>query len=92
MALITCKECNNSVSETAESCPHCGAKIKGKSNSSIQGGDALVVLASFVLGLFLAVLASNLAGEDNIPLRIFLGLVFLIAPIVAALVWSSRRR
>ena len=28
MALIQCKECNNTVSEQAEKCPHCGAPIK----------------------------------------------------------------
>src|SRR5271157_5285455 len=27
MALITCPECKGSVSDTAESCPHCGYKI-----------------------------------------------------------------
>lgn len=28
MALILCKECNNKVSDQAETCPHCGIKLK----------------------------------------------------------------
>lgn len=92
MALIQCKECGHSVSATAETCPNCGAKVKGKVSSVIQGMDALILLASFILGLFLAIFASNLAGEDNLLLRLTLGFIFLIAPIAGALVWSSRRR
>jgi uncharacterized membrane protein YvbJ len=29
MALINCPECKNKVSNTADSCPHCGAPISG---------------------------------------------------------------
>jgi len=34
MALINCKECDKQISEHAIQCPHCGIKIKPKSNSS----------------------------------------------------------
>lgn len=30
MALITCKECKNQVSDTAKKCPSCGAKVPEK--------------------------------------------------------------
>jgi hypothetical protein len=30
MALVVCKECKKQVSDTAEKCPHCGAKIPKK--------------------------------------------------------------
>ena len=30
MAMIKCSECGNEVSTTADSCPHCGAKVKKK--------------------------------------------------------------
>ena len=32
MALITCKECKNTVSDTAEKCPSCGAKVPKKTS------------------------------------------------------------
>lgn len=36
MAMIKCSECGNEVSTTADSCPHCGAKIKKKeANNSV---------------------------------------------------------
>ena len=35
MALITCPECNNSVSTKAKTCPHCGAPVKIKKKTSL---------------------------------------------------------
>ena len=35
--LIVCKECKNKVSDTATSCPSCGAPIK---NSTIDNNEA----------------------------------------------------
>ena len=29
MALIRCPECNHEVSDTAETCPHCGYRLRG---------------------------------------------------------------
>ena len=33
MALITCKECKQQVSDGASACPHCGAKVKKKTSA-----------------------------------------------------------
>jgi len=91
MPLITCPECKKKVSSTAASCPHCGASVAGKREAQIQGTDALVLIGSCVAGLFLGVLLSNFASEDQINLRIFLGFAGLIAPPTGALYWSARK-
>jgi hypothetical protein len=92
MALITCSECKGKVASTAAACPHCGAPVGGKRATQIEGANALILLGSCVAGLFLGVLLSQLAGEDNLNLRVALGFTGLIAPPAAALVWSSRRQ
>jgi len=93
MALIPCKECGAKVSSTAPSCPHCGAKIAGKSNSQIQGLDAVFLLASCIVGLFLGLFLSALPGEDGNPqLRVALGILGVGTPPTATLIWSNRRQ
>lgn len=92
MPLTTCSECKGKVASTAASCPHCGASIVGKRTAQIQGTDALILLGSCVVGLFLGVFLSSFASEDQINLRVFLGFTGLIAPPAGALYWSARRR
>ena len=92
MPLIACPECQGKVASTAASCPHCGAPVAGTRTSQVQGTDALILLGSCVAGLFLGVLLSSFASEDQINLRVFLGFTGLIAPPAGALYWSSRRR
>ena len=43
MALINCPECNNQVSNTAESCPHCGAPISGAKEGAAAGAQIKTV-------------------------------------------------
>ncbi len=43
MALINCPECNNQVSNTAESCPHCGAPIAGAKEGLAAGAPIKTV-------------------------------------------------
>lgn len=48
MALIKCKECGNEVSDKAESCPKCGAKVEkpvGLAAKIIGGFFVLIILA-----------------------------------------------
>lgn len=92
MPLIICSECKGKVASTAASCPHCGALVAGKRATQIQGTDALILLGSCVVGLFLGVFLSSFASEDQINLRVFLGFTGLIAPPVGALYWSARQR
>ena len=35
MALITCPECGKHISDTCESCPHCGFRLKAKKGKGI---------------------------------------------------------
>lgn len=52
MALTKCKECGKEVSKKAESCPGCGAPIKGKSSGTSGigcGGLAVVLIFGFVI-------------------------------------------
>lgn len=37
MALISCPECGQNVSDKAEDCIHCGYPIRGKSSQSVNG-------------------------------------------------------
>ncbi|MEG3923447.1 MULTISPECIES: hypothetical protein [unclassified Microcoleus] len=92
MALIKCSECDGKVASTATNCPHCGAPVGGKRATQIEGANALILLGSCVVGLFLGVFLSRFASEDQINLRVALGFAGLIAPPAAALVWSSRRQ
>lgn len=92
MPLITCSECKGKVASTAASCPHCGASVAGTRTTQVQDTDALILLGSCIAGLFLGVLLSGFASEDQINLRVFLGFTGLIAPPAGALYWSSRRR
>ena len=57
MALITCKECGGTVSDTAASCPHCGYVMSSQDNHVTQENvskDWIPVVA--FLGLMVAVL------------------------------------
>lgn len=91
MALIDCPECGKKVASSAPSCPSCGASIAGRRLTQIEGANAFVMLGSCIVGLVLAVLLARLPGEDNVGLRVALGIVGLVTPPAAALAWSSRR-
>lgn len=57
MAMTTCKECGNEVSDQAETCPHCGAPLKAgkkKAKRNKRGrGCASVFLGIILLGVAL---------------------------------------
>ena len=36
MALIKCPECQNSISDKAEKCPHCGLKLDRDQNAAVN--------------------------------------------------------
>lgn len=50
MALIRCPECNKDVSNTAETCPHCGFRITPKAKSWVRSAVETVglLIAAFV--------------------------------------------
>ena len=49
MALINCKECGNTVSDSAKSCPQCGVKIAGGSGFGTIAIIGIVVFILFII-------------------------------------------
>ncbi len=58
MSLITCKECNAKISDSAKKCPQCGAKNKTTSRLTI-----------FIAGLFLIILLKGIYESNSAPDR-----------------------
>ena len=75
MALITCPECKKKMSESADSCPHCGYKLtpekadqikKAENEKHMVGGIAsLIVLVSVIILLVVYKLNSHSDGPDG---------------------------
>jgi hypothetical protein len=60
MALITCEECEHRISQSAMSCPACGARTRHA--RQLLGGLVAVVLAL----LFIYVLGLTVASESRV--------------------------
>lgn len=73
MALIKCKECNAEISTDAETCPHCGARVAGKSagcGTIIVGALVVIVVIAAVIGFsaistYKSYTASNSAAQSS---------------------------
>lgn len=48
MALINCKECGKQMSDTAVSCPHCGAKNKNNNEEATTGLKVICFLIPLI--------------------------------------------
>lgn len=59
MALVTCKECKAQISDTAATCPQCGAKVKKPTSR----------LTLFIGGLFAIGIAGALFGGNDKPTK-----------------------
>lgn len=68
--LIKCPECGNEISDTCESCPHCGFKFKNESNGVLEN-ESFVARRSMRPGSIRGVAIFDIAGG------IFLGLLGL---------------
>ena len=93
MALIACRECNNQVSDTATSCPHCGAPIQAAADSRSVGTrltttqltskrlklHSLLAVTAFIAGLVMAWAGgpTEPGGEPNTTLPAVGGLLIL---------------
>lgn len=62
MALITCAECGQRVSQKAAVCPGCGAPVKG---SGSVGKTLLAVVAAFGFGIAAAIVAGTVAAMNG---------------------------
>lgn len=63
MALTICKECKQSISSKADTCPHCGNKLKSKSNGCLYSIVAFVL----VLGFFYIISPSDTTTDYDNP-------------------------
>ena len=64
MALITCKECGGTVSDTAASCPHCGYLMKSPSvqtAKSEKSTEWIPVVAFFAIAIALIAIIAVIA-------------------------------
>lgn len=67
MALVRCPECGAKISDSAETCPKCGATEEGMASARVEnavnnclGCGCLMILAVFFLGGGFPVLLSQL--------------------------------
>ena len=51
MAQIHCRECGKKISETAPTCPHCGARQRGSKGHSEKSRITAALLAIFLGGM-----------------------------------------
>lgn len=58
MALINCKECNKEISDTVDSCPHCGYNLKNKKPKKNMIG-IIVVIGIVVISILTCIYISN---------------------------------
>ncbi len=59
MALVKCKECSAQISTKADSCPHCGAKVR----KGIGCGG--LVLIGFVVVIFMGIIAPSSSSSSS---------------------------
>lgn len=63
MALINCPECGKEISDSTKICPHCGYKLKNKSDS--KKWIIPVIIISIVVIIALIVTAVALTGKKG---------------------------
>jgi predicted amidophosphoribosyltransferase len=74
MALINCKECGNEMSDTAASCPKCGATISEQEQcpqTSIRIRDVFAPIIIAVMITAIAIAMSSSIWESLHPLLFF---------------------
>jgi hypothetical protein len=72
MALIDCPECNNKISEQAESCPECGYPINNKQESDDPGiyplgcfGWVGIFIFANIIGVILGVIVLVVTNDSE---------------------------
>ena len=77
MALITCPECGKEVSDIANVCPHCGAKVKkqlkkSKRKEFINKYSAIFIGAIFIVAVFIVIGAIQKERDDKAAILVSL--------------------
>lgn len=62
MALIKCKECGHDVSDKADACPNCGAKVQKPAQ---QVGCGTIVGVVFLVGFLIAVFSGSSSSDKG---------------------------
>lgn len=99
MALINCPECNNNVSDKAETCPHCGIKLQVATTpiqptySTTDKGKLLfstkdLYNSAYWLGMVLYIVASLVLISILAVLeKVWFGIIFLA--VISIVYWKS---
>ena len=104
MALITCPDCENRISDQAASCPHCGRPVSAQSSMKVGREKAIELtskrlklisicsVAAIVIGLVTVVSAVNAEASTVRPWGSFLFVAGLISYIVnrVRIYWHHR--
>ncbi len=65
MAMITCRECGKQISDTADICPHCGAKVNQITVKSSASSKHLIIYATLIiLGAFVFFVGLGIFFDD----------------------------
>ena len=72
MALIQCPECNKEISDSTNTCPHCGFKLKSKRDNKkwlipVIVGAVIVVVALVVTAIALSAKRDAQSAETTVP-------------------------
>lgn len=65
MALITCKECGNEVSDSAKTCPKCGARVKPRSKLWLH----ILVTPILIVALFTAYTMATITPDKSFQIE-----------------------
>ena len=77
MALISCKECNNGVSDLAINCPKCGYKLRTPIINSLHTGVWFLMMSSLILTVVSCVSLKDVILPFDILVIWFVGLIVL---------------
>jgi len=70
MALINCPECQKQVSELAQTCPHCGFRLRNNDNSQkpkkVNGCLAILIIAAVLISAIFLIGLFNNDSTDNV--------------------------
>lgn len=65
MALISCRECNHQISQTAEACPQCGAPLTAPTQRRSALRPFLIILLAMLGFIVISLFASNPSTPDQ---------------------------
>lgn len=80
MSIVICNECGKEISDTARSCPHCGAKgLKATGVNELQRSVGFIILIAGIIGLFIFIPNYITIGAISCSLMIIFGIYIIFA-------------